>query len=509
MIRSMLKFFSDYLIYHVLFLVIFILFVSCEKEVSVSPPDSPPPKGFVTISSKPQSFKIFMEGKDRRRITPDSITWLETGSYRFTLRKNLFRDTSFSVDVVEGEKKKCFIDFTLNPAMLGSIKIESKPSSSLIFLNDSSTGLQTPTVIKALLPGYYEVRLRNTDHRDKKILVTVESSKTSEVNSVLVDTTIWNDYTLENSQIASNNLTCLLSDNPQDKIYIGTADMGLVVKENNLFANYNRNNSRVIDINIKSLYKTSGKLWIGTKEGVSVFDGIDFSLLIGKDMILPIEKDIEAMFYNSEGEIVWLGTPNGMIRGVLSELTGNYIWGVVDNKDNDLKKGTWITSLCKDANNNLWIGTKEKGLARINGLITTFFKKNGSSIPTDNITSAALSEDGKEIYFLHDPATANAGGISVFNPSFVKSFYLNQPSLKTRSIYVDRDKRIWIASSIGIITFKDYPDMKILDSNNTGLNLEQANGITQDGLGNIYFSTYGSGLIKLKADKIEHVVKKN
>ncbi|MBI1938056.1 MAG: PEGA domain-containing protein [Ignavibacteriales bacterium] len=412
----MLKIFSDYLIYHVLFLVIFILFVSCEKEVSVSPPDSPPPKGFVTISSKPQSFKIFMEGKDRRRITPDSITWLETGSYRFTLRKNLFRDTSFSVDVVEGEKKKCFIDFTLNPAMLGSIKIESKPSSSLIFLNDSSTGLQTPTVIKGLLPGYYEVRLRNTDHRDKKILVTVESNKTSEVNSVLVDTTIWNDYTLENSQIASNNLTCLLSDNPQDKIYIGTADMGLVVKENNLFANYNRNNSRVIDINIKSLYKTSGKLWIGTKE---------------------------------------------------------------------------------------------KGLARINGLITTFFKKNGSSIPTDNITSAALSEDGKEIYFLHDPATANAGGISVFNPSFVKSFYLNQPSLKTRSIYVDSDKRIWIASSIGIITFKDYPDMKILDSNNTGLNLEQANGITQDGLGNIYFSTYGSGLIKLKADKIEHVVKKN
>lgn len=499
-----LKFFSNYLIHYLLFPTIFILLMSCEKEVSVSPPDSPPPKGFVMISSKPQSFKIFMEGKDRRRVTTDSITWLKTGTYRFTLKKALFRDTSFSVDVVEGEKKKCFIDFTLNPAMLGSIKIESKPTSSLIFLNDSSTGLQTPITIKGLLPGYYKVRLRNTDHRDKKILVTVESSKTSEVNLVLVDTTIWNDYSLENSPIASNNLTCILSDNQQNKIYIGTADKGLIVKDAHSFTNYNTDNSRVIDRYVKNLYKPDNNhLWVGSKNGVGVFDGVDFSLLIGKDVILPTDDEsIEAMFYDPEGEDIWLGTPKGILKGTFNDLTGQYRWGIIDNKDNDLKKGTWITSLCKDAHNNLWIGTKDKGIAQINGLITSFFKKISNGIPTDNITSAALSPDNEEVYFLHDPVIATSGGISVFNSALVKSFNLPQQALKTRNIYVAGDGRIWITSSRGIITLRNFSNVKLLDSNNTGLNLEQANGIAEDKFGNIYFTTYGSGLIKLKVDKL-------
>ena len=44
----------------------------CEKVVSVSPPDLPPPNGYLFIDSNPQGAHIYLNGKARRRATPDS-----------------------------------------------------------------------------------------------------------------------------------------------------------------------------------------------------------------------------------------------------------------------------------------------------------------------------------------------------------------------------------------------------------------------------------------------------
>ena len=117
------------------FFLYFLLLIinSCNQEVSVSPPDAPPPHGVIVIDSKPQGFHIYLEGKNRRRITADSITWLETGQYTVTLKKDLFRDTSITVDAVEGKRKDFFVDYTTNPAMRGKINCIGKPDGSQIF----------------------------------------------------------------------------------------------------------------------------------------------------------------------------------------------------------------------------------------------------------------------------------------------------------------------------------------------------------------------------------------
>ncbi len=71
------------------FILICLIFLSsCNKQVSVTPPDEPPPDGYVYIDSYPKDFHILLDGKERRRATPDSLTWLTTGSYLVTLKKN-------------------------------------------------------------------------------------------------------------------------------------------------------------------------------------------------------------------------------------------------------------------------------------------------------------------------------------------------------------------------------------------------------------------------------------
>ena len=202
-------------------------FSSCTKDVSVSPPDMPPPDGYLFINSYPTGFQIYLNGLPRRRVTPDSLTWLSTNSYTITLKKNLFRDTSFSIEIVEGKKKDIFIDFSKNPAMLGSINLTSTPSNASVFINDSNTSKKTPVVLTGLFPGIYYIKFHIANHRDDSVLVSVSSGTVVSAQKTLVDTTLWQDYTTANSNITTNQLTCIATDK-NNEIWIGTPGLGLM-----------------------------------------------------------------------------------------------------------------------------------------------------------------------------------------------------------------------------------------------------------------------------------------
>lgn len=130
----------------------------------------PPPDGVLFINTFPDSFKIFIDGKYRIRITPDSVRWLETGNYLVTLKKDLFIDTSFSVSVNEGKTTQEFIDFSINPKFRGQLSVEANPADVQIFINDSIVAHQTPATIRNLMPGIYKVTL-------KKITMKIKSSR--------------------------------------------------------------------------------------------------------------------------------------------------------------------------------------------------------------------------------------------------------------------------------------------------------------------------------------------
>jgi len=48
--------------------------VSCEQEVSVTPPTTPEPIGYIYIESDPPGAKIYENGKNSGKYTPNSLS---------------------------------------------------------------------------------------------------------------------------------------------------------------------------------------------------------------------------------------------------------------------------------------------------------------------------------------------------------------------------------------------------------------------------------------------------
>ena len=147
-------------------LVILITIIGCERTITVPPPDEPPPQGYVFINSYPDGMQIFMDGKDRRRLTPDSITWLESKEYEFTLKHPFFLDTAFKISATENQRESLFIDYRQNKKMLANLELDSYPQGADIYLNDSLLAGKTPMVLEDQLPGYYKIKYVIENHRE-------------------------------------------------------------------------------------------------------------------------------------------------------------------------------------------------------------------------------------------------------------------------------------------------------------------------------------------------------
>ena len=145
----------------VLLSLIILTVISCDKEVSTSEPEEPPTNGFISVSSNPSNAKIYMNGRNTGSFTPDSLKWLDEGSHSITLKKVLFRDTTFNVDVVENVKNYLDIDYTKNPKMYGSIYCQTEPKGAAVFLDDSITNQVTPTTLRGLWPGDYQIKFQH------------------------------------------------------------------------------------------------------------------------------------------------------------------------------------------------------------------------------------------------------------------------------------------------------------------------------------------------------------
>lgn len=76
-----------------------ILFMSGCKENTSTESTEEQNVGSIFINSSPQNANIFLMGTDTKKVTPDSIINLESGTYNITLKLYNYLDTSFNVDV--------------------------------------------------------------------------------------------------------------------------------------------------------------------------------------------------------------------------------------------------------------------------------------------------------------------------------------------------------------------------------------------------------------------------
>ncbi|TKB99079.1 hybrid sensor histidine kinase/response regulator transcription factor [Pedobacter cryophilus] len=244
-------------------------------------------------------------------------------------------------------------------------------------------------------------------------------------------------------------------------------------KKFNNITNQNNNPKSLINTHIVSILKDSNKaLWVGTKDGGLEYsaDGKSFE----KVNLPSVSNDIFRVntVYQNQNKL-WIGSVNGLfiIDGLKPTDKANHF--VSTNNETSLS-GNKITSIIKDKNGVIWLGTQENGLNRVIG-----YKENGdplfkryplSSLPgklqSERITSIFNDKSGK-LWI----GTFN--GLHLYNrknDSFISFKHQINDSLSISnsiviSIAQDQKGDIWVGTPNGLnkiieksgkITFKNY-----------------------------------------------------
>ncbi|MCD4697880.1 MAG: histidine kinase [Bacteroidales bacterium] len=172
------------------------------------------------------------------------------------------------------------------------------------------------------------------------------------------------------------------------------------------------------------LQDDDGLLWIGTQDGLNLYDGNEF-----------------IFFHNQPGDT--------------TSLSDNY-----------------ILSICKDSNDNIWLGTMSGGLNKFNKKTYSCerFQKNPNKKGgiSDNTVWAVQCDAGGNIY-----AGTNAGlnVLDIYTNQF-KTYTKNDTILNTlpsdmiTSLLIDNNNKIWIGTNEGLAIFnKDLMNFKLVSPN--------------------------------------------
>ncbi|MCX6152237.1 MAG: PEGA domain-containing protein [Ignavibacteriales bacterium] len=468
----------------ILILVLYLVFTAgfCNKEITVSPPEGAIHTGFVYIESNPNLAKIYLNGRNTGKVTPDSLRWLEAGKQTVTLRLTGWKDSTLQLNIIESERLNLFFDFTKNLAMCGYIDCKTHPNEADIFLNDSALGQKTPYQINNLFPGEYRVKFKKDRYLDDSIDVTVQSQAITSIYKVLVDTTVWVNFKTSNSGLPSS--------------YI----LSIAVDKNNL-------------------------KWIGTDGGgLAVFDEKDWIIYATDNSPIP-DNRINVLYIDDEDNI-WIGTTSA---GLVKFYNNN--WTIYD-KNNSGLPADMITAIIKDKNGNLWVGTYDKGVAVFNGDIWKAYDIDNSDLPSNYISSIAIIDTniwigtreglvnfkpgGKSIFYNSSNSpienTITALGVGILNELYIGAAVIailingefklldNIFSSNITTISVDKFNHVWIGSSgngFGLL-FNNMGFKGVFNKYNSPINADGVNAIAIDKNMYKWIGTYGGGLVKFK-----------
>lgn len=110
-------------IYLAAFLFLSLIIASCDNNTTE--PTVPDNTGRIFVNSTPAGAQIFVDGTNTNNVTPDSTDKLSTGNHDVTLKLDGYRDTTITVNVLQGLTTSKFVQLTSTESITpyGPIKI--------------------------------------------------------------------------------------------------------------------------------------------------------------------------------------------------------------------------------------------------------------------------------------------------------------------------------------------------------------------------------------------------
>lgn len=486
-----------------------ILFIAgCDRELSVSQPEPIPKSSHLDISSKPQGYKIYQNGRIMGVRTPDSLLYLEYGTHTIELKNEIFLDTTILIEIDQEITESVFLDMTTREDFYGKIEVTSSPENAEIILNDSLTGLYTPSVIEHLYPGNYKIDFKKFGFRAPSFGPLVISNETTSCYGILEDTTIWLVYNVNNSDLPSNSLECISSNlQGSGDLWIGSSDAGIIKLDGEHFTHYSLNNSNLPANFIHSISVDKYEhIMAGSPLGAVKYDGIEWVKFsphngISLDFVSSIEMisiwRIQNGVYRFFDEYYFSTIGEGIIK--LSE--GEFDTYQPENLEMSSKN--IISTIHTDE--IIAIATSDDGLYVSSGknqnrtwyhydhTNTGFWDKNGRCI----MTAIEMRSITGEMWAATNFATGS-GQLFFSEVSQIGErewIEIDLGFAKVYQIYIDSDK-VWVATNKGL--FKLQNNVEIADHYtilNSGLPSNSVTGVAIDRSLNVWMTTY-NGLVR-------------
>ena len=294
--------------------------------------------------------------------------------------------------------------------------------------------------------------------------------------------------------IGYGNVSCGMQDKAGN-LWFGTSDNGLYKYDGKSFRQFlvadGLNSNSINDI----LEDKDGKIWIGTKEGVCLYDGETFAKIqIPLPKNLPPNKNelyqthiVHDMMQDKSGKL-WFVT----IDGVYVYDGKSFTLFIIDETANGfMTSNDKVERIFEDYAGNIWFGGRtNEGVFRYDGKSVTNIKlkdlfQDGPKPKAHNWGWPQLQDKNGNIWF------SNWGGAYRYDGKTFTSFTTKDglPSEVTR-IIEDKKGNLWFGSSDGL----RYYDGKTFTYFKDGLVNPWIWTILEDKNGNIWVGTREKGL---------------
>jgi signal transduction histidine kinase/ligand-binding sensor domain-containing protein/CheY-like chemotaxis protein len=227
-----------------------------------------------------------------------------------------------------------------------------------------------------------------------------------------------------------------------------------------------------------------GYLWLGTAEGLVRFDGVRFSVFDRRNTPAISSNIVSVLLVDRKGAL-WIGTDGGLLHmkdGELAAAPG--------------PRGR-VTALMEDAAGVMWVGTFERGAARlVGGQVQPLTTREG--LNSDRVRALAQTPDGT-VWI-----ATEGGGLNQVKGGSVLAWGRRQGLLsdRVRTLLVDRKGGLWAGTyEDGVNVLRDGRVETITTKD--GLPSGNVATLYEDRQGNVWVGTAGRGLARMREGHVD------
>lgn len=248
---------------------------------------------------------------------------------------------------------------------------------------------------------------------------------------------------------------------------------------------------------VRALSISDGRITIGTRDGITVFERNCSTAWSVKNPALRSEMVISLLDHNGK---TYIGTYGGGLQ-ILDPVSRN-ISDLPIKGPNSVFESGHIFSLAADRNGSLWGGTNHGLFKKDTGGKVTYYTSSNSGLPEGNVYCIFFDSEGKGWI-------CTESGLCVYDPRqdklrtdlFPASFPKNT---RFRTVYEDSRHRLYFVPEQGMVIYSNLDLSEIKTFTHPLLEGADAKGVVEDKAGNVWIAT-NRGIFR--ADSHGHVVR--